>query len=87
MLETKQYISLKSVENNLFETVNPIKKGTGFKIELKNNTECYVYIVGKETDGSSYVLFPYPSKADPKKQCFLLIAVLQDIVYFLEEKN
>lgn len=67
---TKQYIPLKSVSNNLFESVNPIPKRTGFKIELKNNTECYVYIIGKETDGSSYVLFPYPSKADPQKTIF-----------------
>jgi hypothetical protein len=29
-----------------------------------------VYIIGKETDGSSYVLFPYPSKADASKTIF-----------------
>jgi hypothetical protein len=68
--ETKQYIPLKSVNGNEFETVNPIKKGTGFKIELKNNSECYVYVVGMETDGSSYVLFPYPSKTDATKSMF-----------------
>jgi len=68
--DNKQYIPLKSIGNNLFETTAPIAKRTGFKIELKNNTECYVYIIGKETDGSSYVLFPYPSKADAKKTIF-----------------
>ncbi|HMZ46846.1 MAG TPA: C1 family peptidase [Chitinophagaceae bacterium] len=68
--ETKQYIPLKTVNNNVFETVNPIPKGTGFKIELKNNTECYVYVIGMETDGSSYVLFPYPSSSDATKSMF-----------------
>ena len=34
-------------------------KGTRFKIELNNSTECYTYIFGMDTDGSSYVLFPY----------------------------
>jgi citrate lyase gamma subunit len=28
-------------------------------VEIKNATECYIYIFGQETDGSSYVLFPY----------------------------
>ncbi|MBX2932338.1 MAG: peptidase C1A papain [Chitinophagaceae bacterium] len=67
---SKQYIPLQFVGNNLFETVNAVPKRTGFKIELKNNTECYVYIIGMETDGSSYVLFPYPSKADANKTMF-----------------
>ena len=28
-------------------------------MSIKNATECYIYIFGQETDGSSYVLFPY----------------------------
>jgi hypothetical protein len=32
--------------------------------------ECYIYVLGKETDGSSYVLFPYPSKQDATKTKF-----------------
>lgn len=56
---TKQYIRLKSTGNNTFQTVTPIKVGTRFKMEVKNSTECYVYIFGQETDGNSYVLFPY----------------------------
>lgn len=67
---TKQYIPLTLASDNIFETTNPIAKGTGFKIEIKNNTECYVYVLGKETDGSSYVLFPYPLKDDPTKTKF-----------------
>jgi hypothetical protein len=36
-------------------------------MEIRNSTECYVYVFGKETDGSSYTLFPYPSKDEPTK--------------------
>ncbi|MFT4093935.1 MAG: C1 family peptidase [Niabella sp.] len=56
---SKQYIKLKSAGNNSFQTVTPIKVGTRFKMEVKNSTECYIYIFGQETDGKSYVLFPY----------------------------
>lgn len=56
---TKQYIKLKSNGTNNFQTVAPIKVGTRFKMEVKNSTECYIYIFGQETDGKSFVLFPY----------------------------
>ena len=36
-------------------------------MEVKNNAECYVYVFGKETDGTSYTLFPYPNADDPTK--------------------
>lgn len=68
--KTKQYIPLRVSEGNTFNTVSPIAKGTTFKMEVKNNTECYIYVLGKETDGSSYVLFPYPSPQDPGKTKF-----------------
>jgi hypothetical protein len=55
----KQYIALKAGTGNTFTTVAPVKKGTKFKIELKNALECYTYIFGQETNLSSYVLFPY----------------------------
>ncbi len=55
----KQYIPFRNNGGNEFETTNPIHKGTRFKIELKNATECYIYLFGRDTDGSSYVLFPY----------------------------
>jgi hypothetical protein len=57
--ENKEYIQLRSTGANTFQTVSPIKPGTRFKMEIKNATECYIYIFGQETDGSSYVLFPY----------------------------
>jgi Papain family cysteine protease len=57
--ENKQYIQLRSAGGNTFETVTPIRVGTRFKMEIKNETECYIYIFGQEMDGKSFVLFPY----------------------------
>lgn len=48
-----------------YATKQPIKKGTTFKIEITNSVECYIYVFGQETDGSSYVLFPYTPKHSP----------------------
>ncbi|MEZ5053446.1 MAG: C1 family peptidase [Chitinophagales bacterium] len=59
--ESKQYIPLKN-NGNIYQTSQPISKGTKFKIEVQNSIECYIYIFGQETDGSSYVLFPYSPK-------------------------
>jgi len=61
------YIPLKLSSNNVFETVSPVQKGTKFKMEIRNTTECYIYVFGKETDGTSYTLFPYPRTDDPTK--------------------
>jgi hypothetical protein len=55
----KKYIGLRSAGDNYFETQASITPGTRFKMEIKNETECYIYIFGEESDGSSYVLFPY----------------------------
>lgn len=57
--QNKQYIPLKSTGSNTFTTVSPIRKGSRFKMEVKNAIECYVYIFGQEANGSSSVLFPY----------------------------
>lgn len=43
-------------------TIQPNDK---FVVEVTNSVECYVYIFGQETDGSSYVLFPYTEKHSP----------------------
>jgi Papain family cysteine protease len=64
---TDGYIPLTNKGINVFETVTPVKMGTRFKMEVKNSTECYIYVFGKETDGSSYTLFPYPESEDPTK--------------------
>lgn len=68
--KTKAYIPLRSSGGNVFTTVQPVAKGTTFKMEVKNNIACYVYVLGMETDGSSYVLFPYPAKEDASKTRF-----------------
>jgi hypothetical protein len=60
--ETKEEIKLNAKGNNVFESASPLKIGQKFKVKITNNVECYVYIFGKETDNSSYVLFPYTPK-------------------------
>lgn len=52
-------IRLQSTGSNTFQTASPIKKGTRFKMAIRNETECYVYIFTELTDKSSHVLFPY----------------------------
>ncbi len=55
----KQYIQLRSAGANTFQTVSPITVGTRFKMEVKNETECYIYIFGQDEKGGSFTLFPY----------------------------
>ena len=57
--DTKTYIPLKYTGTNNFATVSPVKKGTKFRIEIKNAVECYIYLFTPNTAGSSFVLFPY----------------------------
>jgi len=64
---TDSYIPLQVKNGDVFETISPVKKGTRFKMEVRNTTECYVYVFGKETDGTSYTLFPYPRPDNPSK--------------------
>jgi len=61
------YIPLQVKPANVFETISPVKKGSRFKMEVRNTTECYVYVFGEETDGTSYTLFPYPRSDNPQK--------------------
>lgn len=61
------YIPLQVKNDNVFETIAPVTKGQRFKMEVRNTTECYVYVFGKETDGTSYTLFPYPRADNPEK--------------------
>ncbi|PCJ63907.1 MAG: peptidase C1 [Bacteroidetes bacterium] len=60
-----QYVPLKQIKGNYFETNTAIPKMTKFKIEVSNSIECYTYIFGAETDNRSYVLFPYTAKHSP----------------------
>lgn len=68
--DTKAYIPLQNTGANIFMNTVIQTKGTSFKVEVKNKAACYVYVIGKETDGSSYILFPYPSKDDATKTKF-----------------
>ncbi len=62
--DSKTNVQLKNAGGNLFKTVSPIKKGSKFKIEIKNAVECYIYIF-TPIDGKSTVLFPYKSAHSP----------------------
>jgi len=57
--DTKGYIPLKTTTENTFITTTPIRKGTKFKIEIKNALECYIYLFTPNPAGTSFVLFPY----------------------------
>ena len=57
--DTKQYIPLKTGSGNTFATTTAIRKGTRFKIEIKNALECYIYLFTPNPAGNSFVLFPY----------------------------
>ncbi len=58
-------IALQKTSDIVFKTVSPIRKSDKFKVLFANSEECYVYIFGQETDGSSYTLFPYTDKHSP----------------------
>ncbi len=60
-----RHIALRHAGGRVFRTVAPIRKGDRFKIEVTNQAECYTYLFGQETDGSTYVLFPYTPKHSP----------------------
>jgi hypothetical protein len=64
------YIPIKANGANTFTTTSTVAKGTRFKMEVKNNTPCYVYVFGRETDGRSYTLFPYPLQNDLTKTAY-----------------
>jgi hypothetical protein len=71
--ESNQNISLRTAGSNSFQTVSPISKGTRFKISIENTTECYIYIFGMETNGSSYVLFPYLKQGENSFKTFSVL--------------
>jgi len=62
---TQSNIPLQNISNSVFKTISPLNKGDKFKIEVTNKYDCYTYIFGEETDGTSYVLFPYTKRHSP----------------------
>lgn len=63
--QTDKSIPLEQVQQGWFRTRNAMNTGTRFKIESTNSVECYTYVFGMETDGSSYTLFPNTPKHSP----------------------
>ena len=62
---TQSLLPLTQASDRVFRTRTPIRKGDKFKVAIANSIECNIYVFGEETDGSSYVLFPYTSKHSP----------------------
>jgi hypothetical protein len=62
---TGRYIPLDYNAGITFTTASRVDTDTDFKVEITNSLECFTYIFGKETDGTSYVLFPYTKKHSP----------------------
>lgn len=60
--QAQQTLKLQRKDDMTFRTASPIRKGDKFKVLIANSVECYIYVFGQETDGSSYVLFPYTPK-------------------------
>jgi C1A family cysteine protease len=58
-------VRLGYVSGQTFAPNSRLAKNSKFRVEVSNDMECYVYIFGQETDGSSYVLFPYTDKNSP----------------------
>ncbi|HLL81644.1 MAG TPA: C1 family peptidase, partial [Longimicrobium sp.] len=58
-------LPLSRVDDLTYRTASPIRKGSRFKVEFSNARPVYTYLFGQETDGSSYVLFPYTEKHSP----------------------
>ncbi len=63
--ESQTLIPLQQSGDRVFRTRSPIRVGSKFKVAITNSIECYVYVFGQESDGSSYVLFPYTEKHSP----------------------
>lgn len=68
--DNRAYITLRESGPGQFETSTTVAPGTKFKIELRNNVACYVYVFGQDTNGSSYTLFPYPDAQQPNQSAF-----------------
>ncbi|KPL12416.1 MAG: hypothetical protein AMS26_17885 [Bacteroides sp. SM23_62] len=62
---TGRYIPLVHNTGITFTTTSKVNIDTDFKVEITNSLECFTYIFGQETDGTSYVLFPYTKKHSP----------------------
>jgi hypothetical protein len=62
---TGSYIPLDHKGGITFASATRVTPDFDFKVEITNSLACFTYIFGKETDGTSYVLFPYTKKHSP----------------------
>ena len=62
---TQAPIPLQQVDEIVFRSRSALRKGSKFKIMINNQVECYTYILGAETTGETYVLYPYTAKHSP----------------------
>jgi len=62
---TGKYIGFDYDGGITFSTKRPVAIDEDFKVEITNTLACYTYIFSEETDGSSFVLFPYTAKHSP----------------------
>lgn len=60
-----KFIPMREAGGNVFRSQGSIRKGDKFKVAVNNSAPCYIYMFGEETDGSSYVLYPYTAKHSP----------------------
>ncbi|WP_126973180.1 C1 family peptidase [Gynurincola endophyticus] len=86
-LVNKGYIALQKTGSYLFNTSVPITMGTRFKMEIKNDIPCYIYVFGKEEDGTSYTLFPYPETNDPSKTKYSAFCGITGYRLFPKDKS
>lgn len=65
LTKTQKLIGFRNTIGNAFQTTVPINISDKFKILVKNSMECYIYVLGMESNQSTYVLFPYTEKHSP----------------------
>ncbi|MDX2063781.1 MAG: C1 family peptidase [Bacteroidia bacterium] len=62
---TQKLIPVTSQGGGLYATGGTLPVGTRFKISVANTVPCYTYVFGRDTDATSYVLFPYTEQHSP----------------------
>ena len=62
--KSQDYIGLKHKNGYTF-TSDAESVGTKFKMEVTNSIACYTYVIGLDTNNTSYILFPYTDNHSP----------------------
>ncbi|MFL5731110.1 MAG: C1 family peptidase [Cytophagaceae bacterium] len=62
--KTRDYMALEHSKGYTF-TTDEQNIGTKFKMEVTNSIACYTYVIGLDTNGESYILFPYTDNHSP----------------------